>query len=159
MKPGVFLAAVTLLVAGCGEPPPPPPPYQATMTVHDFMIWYLEPAADVIWDSAGFILTAEGEVDLQPTTQEGWDHVRNSATVVAEGGNILMMPGYAAPGDWQEYAAGMIAAANLARDAAQAQDADALFDAGGAIYNVCRACHNRYIVEGGAGMTEGAVDE
>ncbi len=140
--------AVMLLVTGCGQPAEPATAYKPTASVHDFMVWMLEPAADVIWDSAGFILTAEGEVDLQPTTQEGWDHVRNSATMVAESGNLLMMPGYAAPGDWMEYAAGLVAAGELARQAAQAQDADALFDAGGQIYNVCRACHNRYIIEG-----------
>ena len=154
MKPGVILISGLLMLGGCGEPPSPPPPYQATLSIHEFMVWYLEPAADVIWDSAGFVLTAEGEVDLQPTTQEGWDHVRNSAAVVAEAGNLLMMPGYAAPGDWQEYAEGMIGAANLARDAAIAQDADALFDAGGLVYNVCRSCHNKYMVEGGADGAE-----
>ena len=63
-------------LSGCGgEPPAAVMPYQATASVHDFMYWVLEPAADGIWDSAGFIVTIEGEVDLQPTTQEGWDEV------------------------------------------------------------------------------------
>jgi cytochrome c556 len=33
----------------------------------------------------------------------------------------------------------------LAKSAAEAKDADALFAAGGAVYNVCRACHNKYM--------------
>ena len=48
------------------------------------MLWILDPAADVIWDSAGAIITAEGETDLSPTTDEGWEHVRNSAAVLTE---------------------------------------------------------------------------
>jgi hypothetical protein len=146
---GVLAAGLVLF--GCGEPEEPQTPFNTTMTVHEFMLWYLEPAADVIWDSAGFIVTEEGEIDLQPTTQEGWDHVRNSASIVAEAGNLLMMPGYAADaGDWTDYSSGLVTAALSARAAAVAQDADALFDAGGAVYRVCRACHNRYIIEEGA---------
>jgi len=120
---------------------------QATASVGDFMVWMLEPAADVLWDNAGFIITADGEQDLQPTTQAGWDKVRDAATVVAEAGNLLMMPGYAADsGDWTEYASGLVMAGNRAREAAQAKDADALFQAGANLYSVCLACHNRYII-------------
>ena len=133
---------------GCGDQPQNEMPYQPTATVHDFMYWVLEPAADVIWDSAGFIITEAGEEDLQPTTQEGWDNVRNAATVVAESGNILLMPGYRADAaDWVEYSQGLVQAALKARAAADAKDADALFDAGGEIYNVCRACHNKYALD------------
>ena len=142
----VLGVGMVLSVLSCSEPTSAPPPYQSTASVHDFMYWVLEPAADGIWDSAGFVITIEGEQDLQPTTQEGWDQVRNSATLVAEAGNLLMMPGYRADDeDWLEYAQGLITTGLVARQAAIDQDADALFDAGGAIYNVCRACHNRYI--------------
>ena len=100
------------------------------------------------WDNAGYVITDAGEQDLQPTTQEGWDVVRNAATVVAEGGNLLMMPDYAADsGAWMEYAAGLTAAGISARDAAIAKDADALFQAGANLYSVCLACHNRYIIQ------------
>lgn len=132
---------------GCGaDESSPMVPYQASASVHDFMVWGLEPAAEVIWDSAGYIITEAGEQDLQPTTEAGWNAVRNAATLVAESGNVLMIPSYRADNDdWLDYAAGMIVAGEKAREAAIAQDADALFDAGGQIYNVCRACHNRYI--------------
>lgn len=150
--PTILLAGSVALCAGCAEELATPEiPYRGTATVHDFMYWALEPAADVIWDSAGYIITEEGEVDLQPTTPEGWDHVRNNATIVAELGNVLMIPSYRTDTeDWVAYAAGMIQAGLKARAAAEARDADALFDAGGELYNVCRACHNRYIVEPGS---------
>jgi mono/diheme cytochrome c family protein len=58
----------------------------------------------------------------------------------------MMMPGLTnGEADWAEYAQGLTRAALLAKSAAEAQDADALFVAGGAIYNVCRACHNKYM--------------
>ena len=136
---------LAIATAGCSEAEAPPIPFQPSASMHDFMEWGLEPAADVIWDNAGFVLTEAGEEDLQPTTQEGWDAVRNAATLVAESGNLLMLPGYRVDEqDWIEYAQGIVRAGIKAREAAQAKDADALFDAGGALYNVCRACHNAY---------------
>ena len=145
------LTTMVFAMMACSEAPSEPEiPFQGTANMHDFMVWAMEPAADVIWDSAGYIITAEGEVDLQPTTQEGWDHVRNSATTVAELGNVLMIPGYRADTeDWVAYSAGLVRAGMKARAAAEAQDADALFQAGGELYNVCRACHNRYMAEPG----------
>ena len=59
-------------------------PYAPTGSQYQFMTDYLEPPSDVIWGSAGAIITAEGEVDLQPTTEEGWLKVVHAATVVAE---------------------------------------------------------------------------
>ena len=121
-------------------------PYAPTGNQYQFMTEYLEPASDVIWGSAGAIITEEGEIDLQPTTDEGWLNVVHAATVVAEGGNLMMMPGLAnGESDWNEYAQGLTRAALLAKSAAEAQDAEALFSAGGAIHNVCRACHNKYM--------------
>lgn len=152
--PGVALAIA--LSAGCdsGEAPDPTrsspaptaPAYRPVADVRQTMNWILNPAADVIWDSAGFVVTADGETDLSPTTDEGWDQVRNNAAVVAETGNLLMMPARSAgPGsDWVGYARDMTREAELAMAAAEARDAEALFDAGGRIYQTCRACHEQY---------------
>jgi hypothetical protein len=136
------------LLAGCGDPSDQSViKPQPNGSIYQFMTEYLEPAADGIWGSAGAIITMDGEQDLQPTTQEGWAAVVYSATVLAEGGNLLMLNGYAADqGDWIEYSQGLKRAARKARQAALDQDDEALFNAGGEIYNVCRACHNKYIM-------------
>lgn len=137
-----------LVLCGCGDTAAQKPNTQVTGSVYHMMAHYLEPAADKIWDSAGFVITEEGEVDLQPTTDDGWFAVEHAAIVVAEGGNLLMLDGYAADqADWAEYAQGLTRAGLKARDAAEQQDADALFAAGGEIYSVCRACHNRYMIK------------
>jgi len=107
----------------------------------------IDPATDVIWSSAGSIITDAGEQDLAPTTAEEWAEVESAAAVLAESGNLLMMPGRSAGSDWNEYARGLISSGKLAMVAAEQQDADALFDAGGLIYQACLACHNQYLVE------------
>ena len=138
-----FLIAIC---ASCAEQEAQQVLPKATGSTYQMMTSYLEPAADQIWGSAGLIITEDGEVDLRPTTEEGWLNVINAATVVAEGGNLLLINGYSAnEDDWAAYSKGLTLAALKARQAAESQDADALFDAGGEIYNVCRACHNRYI--------------
>ena len=85
-----------------------------------------------------------------PTTDKGWHEVESAAAVVAEAGNLLMMPGRSAGSDWDEYSVGLIDAGAEAMQAALDQDEAALFDAGGRIYQVCRACHNQYWVQVGA---------
>jgi hypothetical protein len=110
-----------------------------------FMVWVLEPAADVVWDSAGSIITIDGEEDLAPQTDEEWSHVRNQAAVIAEAGNLLMLPGRAIDdGAWMEYSGGLREAGIRLMKAAEVQDADELFDAGAGLYQVCLACHMTY---------------
>ena len=148
MRSIVTATTLLLVLCGCGDTAAQKPKTQVTGSVYHMMAHYLEPAADKIWDSAGFVITEEGEVDLQPTTDDGWFAVEHAAIVVAEGGNLLMLDGYAADqADWAEYAQGLTRAGLKARDAAEQQDADALFAAGGEIYSVCRACHNRYMIK------------
>lgn len=121
--------------------------YQEVADVHQTMLRILEPAADIIWRSAGTIITVDGDTELAPTTDEGWERVVNAATIVAESGNLLIMPGRSAGADWVEYANGLTDTGKLAIAAAQNQSSDELFDAGGRIYQVCKACHNQYLVK------------
>ena len=90
------------MLASC-EQPLEEVPYRPTGDVKHTMNLVLDPAADVIWGSAGFIMTEAGTQDLAPTTEEGWLALQHSAMVVAESGNLLMMPGRSKDnGDWQE---------------------------------------------------------
>lgn len=139
--------ALSALAAGCNESPVETmaePPYDLVMNSQQLMVWVLEPAADVIWDSAGTIITAEGRQELAPSTDEGWEEVVRASATLVEAGNLLMLPGRAPGDDWIEYSQALIGTGRLAMDAARAQDPDALFDAGGRVYQVCKACHNQY---------------
>ena len=144
------LLIISLLLTACGQQEQAAPeksiPFKPTGDVKHLMQWVLDPAADHLWDSAGSIITAEGTEDLAPTSDEAWLAVQHSAVVVAEAGNLLLMPGVAEDdGAWQDISLGLIEAGLRAKSAAEAHDAEALFDAGGQLYRVCLSCHAIYI--------------
>lgn len=119
--------------------------YKPVTSIIHTMEWILDPAADAVWDSAGYIVTAEGEIDLSPKTDQAWDRVRNGAAIVAESGNLLLMPGRSVGANWDSYAQQLIASGEKALVAAETRNPDALFDAGGLIYQACRGCHSEYM--------------
>lgn len=155
MKQAKFaLAALLFALAGCGpsEQAASPTeqagssPFKLSGDVKHIMQWVLDPAVDGVWDSAGSIITAAGTRELAPTTDEGWLAVEHSAAVVAASGNLLLMPGRAVDDEgWRNISQGLVEAGLLAQAAAKNQDSDALFDAGGQIYRVCKACHSVYV--------------
>jgi hypothetical protein len=59
----------------------------------------VDPNADVIWEATGSIVSKEGTENRRPENQQEWDAVRNSAIVLAEAGNLLMMAPRAKDGD------------------------------------------------------------
>ncbi len=115
-------------------------------SVREFMLEDLEPAAEVIWDSAGWILTPEGEQELWPTTDAGWAAVATAGTRIVELSETLAQPTYAEglPG-WAEFSEAMAVVAARAGSMAEAQDKMGLFDEGGHLYLACIACHERYM--------------
>jgi hypothetical protein len=147
MKP-IFYPVFTVILsmlASC-EQPPEEVPYRPTGDVKHTMNLVLDPAADVIWGSAGFIMTEAGTQDLAPTTEEGWLALQHSAMVVAESGNLLMMPGRSKDnGDWQEISLALVDVGIRTQAAAEEKDADKVFDLGGELYRVCLSCHQLYI--------------
>jgi hypothetical protein len=141
----IGIGSVILLSVSCAQLELKPVPFKPIGDVKQTMQMVLDPAADLIWDSAGSIITAEGVEELAPTTDEGWLAVQHSAAVVAETGNLLLMPGRAKDEqDWREISQALTGAGLTVLRAAKAKDADALFDAGGELYNVCVSCHRQY---------------
>lgn len=143
------MLVVLALLPGCGsgsQPAVPETQYRPVLDAQQLMNWVLDPSADVIWGSAGSVITEEGEQDLAPVDDEGWAGVRNAAAVVVESGNLLMMPGRTRGEDWNEFARGMMTMGERALAAAESRDADALFEVGGQLYNVCVACHQQYML-------------
>ena len=143
----VAAALAAVLLVACTQETADDLPVQVVGDLHDTMTWVLDPAADVIWGSSGWIVTAEGEHDLTPATEEGWNQVRHSAAVLAESGNLLLMPHLVPETDaeaWIEFSRGMTRVAQQALAAVDAKDSAALFETGGHLYNVCLACHQAY---------------
>ena len=121
------------------------PPFKAVAPVEDLMHDVIYPHAEVVWDSVGTIITAEGTEEIRPRSHEEWEAVVQSALTVAEAGNLLMLEGRAKDtGEWMERSAALIDAASLAIQAASDHDPEELFDMGGVIYEACNNCHESY---------------
>jgi hypothetical protein len=151
----MFGIPLCAMLVACNSSAPPPaaapaagPPFQVAFNNKQLMDWIIDPNADFLWDSVGTITTAQGREEIQPKTDEEWAAVRNAAAVLVESGNLLMMEGRARDkDDWMIVSRGLADAAATAVEAAEAKDVDALFDAGGAVYEACTACHAKYVVE------------
>jgi hypothetical protein len=138
----VVLFGATL--AACSSAPPPPP-YRPVADIKTLMASIMEPSADTYWDAVGIIVDEQGEHQIEPKTPEDWDAVRNAAYVVAESGNLLMMPSRAKDGgEWMAASQRMIEAAQKAIRAAEARDRDAVFNVGAEMYDACTNCHSKY---------------
>jgi hypothetical protein len=134
------------MLAGCGGPPPPPLRLHADL--EQIMAAVVDPAADVVWDSVGTIVTIEGTEHIRPQDDEEWGHVAQAAWVLTESANALMIGNRPKDtSDWMRFAQELADMSLKAARAAEARDAEALFTAGGDIYVACTNCHNQYNVD------------
>lgn len=125
-----------------------PPPFKPVADVKQLMNSVVDPAADVIWGSVGIVESASGTEERAPTTDEEWTAVLNSAYVLTESGNLMMMGSRAKDtGDWLRQSQALIDVGIRTVKAAEARDKDAIFTLGGDIYEVCANCHQTYAVE------------
>jgi hypothetical protein len=147
---GAMVLAMTL--SGCAGPGAAPPiDLSPVADVRGLMVGLTEPAADVIWQSVGTIITREGRTDRAPRTDAEWDEVRLAAMVLVESANLLLVEGRVDDlVDWPDFTADLIATGVETIRAVEARDADAVLTAGGRIYDACAACHQAYL--GGPGL-------
>ena len=174
-----LLSAAIVSVAACGrtsEPPastatsPSQPQLIPEATIKDLMLGLIDTSADVVWLSVTATVSDQGLVETRPKNDEEWMEVRYAALRLAEGANLLMIPGrrVALPGEksvapgvelepeemqvnidkdraaWNERAKAMHDAAMLAVRAAEARDADKIFELGEIIENACEGCHRHF---------------
>jgi hypothetical protein len=167
-------ALCVTVACSTSEPAPAPaadnPPYEAAATVKDLMQSIVDPSADLVWNAVTTVQTAKGTIETVPKTDEDWLKVRHGAVGLSEGANLLMMPGRHVarpheksetpgvelePSEMEElinkdrpafyqraralHEAGMAAVA-----AADAKDAQKLFEVGEQIENACENCHSHY---------------
>jgi hypothetical protein len=123
------------------------PPYRTLHDIQWFMEYIMQPTADVFWGSAGWVIDAEGERSLAPTTEEGWADVVTHAAILSELGNVLMTPPYAEGrgDDWIEFAGALADVGLQAQAAAESRNEDDIFEVGSTVYRICQACHMVYI--------------
>jgi hypothetical protein len=132
----------TLLAPGCGAPEPPP--YKPVADSKLLMQAILDPAADEVWESVGWIITDQGVEEIVPKTDEEWMAVKNAAVTIIESANLLIMPPRSRDAEWNRISLGLIDTGQAAVRAVEAKDRDKLFAVGGEIYDVCTNCHAKY---------------
>ena len=142
----ILVAVSAFLVAGCGSEPSGPP-LRPVADVSQLMAMIFDPAADAVWDSSGTIITAEGTHEWEPETDEEWAVVANGAMTLIEGANLLMIGDRARDQEgWMQLSQDMSDAAMLVHEAADARDAELVFELGETLYRTCDRCHNLYWV-------------
>jgi hypothetical protein len=153
LKRLIALAACAGLLVACQPQKPPEPStpvkYNVEIPIKEVMGDIIDPASFAYWHGSGTEVTAAGEKNLAPTTEDGWIALENAAGVLVETGNLLQLPGRArAPeGDWNKYAQQLTERAMAARLVATKHDAKGVFDEGGRVYEVCTACHKEFVID------------
>ncbi len=164
-----------LVIAGCAgnkQDVAASSPYLLTASIQEIMHGVIDPAADLLWESVGTEVTAQGEMRHQPRTEEEWSQVRNSAIALTEATNLLVMDDRlvvqvgkevedahvtgiqkaseiqaaiaADKNAWIGFAHALHAAGEQTLQAIDARNADRLLQAGEALDEVCEACHLKY---------------
>lgn len=80
-----------------------------------------------------------------PESDDGWSEVRNSAVILAESGNLLMIGARAESSDvWMSTSLALVEAGEAALRAAKARDVDAISEVGNQIIAACETCHEKH---------------
>ena len=86
-------------------------------------------------------------MEKAPKTDEEWTAILNSAYVMTEAGNLMMMGSRAKDsGEWMKQSQALVDIGVRTVQIVRARDKGALFTVGGDIYEVCSSCHRTYLV-------------
>jgi hypothetical protein len=128
-------------MAACAPKPPTVPPIESPAienlaTTRQVMLGLTIPASDVLFQVG----------DKPPTDDAAWDRIAANAVMLAESGNMLLTGARdLKQPEWTQHASDLVARSRVAMDAAARHDVDAVLEAGNGIYEVCEACHARYM--------------
>jgi cytochrome c553 len=112
------------------------PAFQPVATVGELMQAIVIPTSDAVFGAAG----------ETPKNEEEWTALENSALMLAESGNLLMMR--SPSGDtsiWLKESKAMVEAGSAAYQAAKAKNVDGVLEAGDKIYESCAGCHEKHL--------------
>lgn len=122
----------------------PESPLEAVVDRQTLMGHVVEPAAYLIWGASGVVIDAEGTHEMTPKNEEEWVAVVNGAATLAEATNLMMLDGRVEDEQWFGFVQVLRSVAIDAWHAAEAQDAQAISDAGDRLVEACSACHKNY---------------
>jgi hypothetical protein len=127
----------------CGSTAQSESRFQPVATIDQLMDGIVAPASEALFDA---VVYSNGRVEHAPATEDDWLRLQTQALVVAEAGNLLVMPSRAKDeGNWLTLSRAMTdEAVNVAR-AAEAKDVERVLQTGSALYRTCVACHRQYL--------------
>ena len=97
---------------------------------------------DIIYPTSDALFYIERSA---PKTEVEWNAIRNQALMLAESGNLLLMPGRVREkGNWVQDSKMMIAAARDAFKATLAKDMNGVLAQSDRLSESCIACHKEY---------------
>jgi hypothetical protein len=109
---------------------------EAIATTRQVMLGITIPTSDVVFQVGA----------KTPADDMEWEKVEASALALAESGALLTIGTRAVDqGEWLKHSQDLIATAKVAAAAAHEKNVDKVLDAGNAIYEVCDACHKKYM--------------
>ncbi len=134
---GVLATALAIPIARAQAPgdAAPAPALRPAGTTRELMIDVIYPTSDAVL----YITTRT------PASEEDWAVLRTKALMLAEAGNLLMLPGRTRPGEaWMREAKAMYEAGAAAYQAAKVRDLDTLAALNDPLYRSCVNCHQAY---------------
>ena len=82
---------------------------------------------------------------VPPKDDRQWEAIEDSAVILAESGNLLLIGGRSKnTAVWEDTSRAMVDAGEAALKAAQARNLDAVIDAGNQMVDACEVCHESY---------------
>jgi hypothetical protein len=143
----VMAGAACAALASCSKPAEQAPqPKIVTLDMKEFMGHVVDPGAWAFWHASGDVVSSDGDKQLAPTTEEGWDTAESGAAEVMQAGNLLQLEGYSRGPEFDKFAQDLVAKGKAAKDAAEKKDSKAMFTTGAAMYEVCVDCHAKYVI-------------
>jgi cytochrome c553 len=108
-----------------------------------------KPVGSILQLMQGIVVPASNAIfripNETPKNDKEWAAVQSNALVLAESGNLLMLPGRAKDdGEWMKDSRALVDAGAAAFEAANAKDEDALTEIGDKILTTCSTCHQKY---------------
>jgi len=111
------------------------PSFQPVGSMSELMVRIIYPTSDAL-----FYIERD-----PPKTDAQWNAIRNQALMLAESGNLLLMPNRARDqGDWVKETKVMVDLATSAYRAAQVKDMDAILALNDKLADSCIVCHQQY---------------
>jgi hypothetical protein len=124
-----------LLLVSCAAVAQTPATFQPVATVSQIMLAITYPYSDAL-------IYIERK---PPKTDNEWSVLQNQALMLAESGNLLMMPGRARDQeDWIKDARLLVEAGIAAAKATRAKDVQAVVALNDQIVTACTTCHSSY---------------